>query len=380
MGSLSTNLRKFKLRYASVNLYFGSQVLGELEDELSQFKKVVIATGRRSARVSGALDEVATLLTKHGVEYEVFSGITPNPWASQADKLAQRAWSTGAEAIIAIGGGSVIDTAKVAAIIAVSGGEAREYLYGERKGRDHLPVYAINLTHGTGTEVDRYSVLTDDETREKRGMISIYPRASVDDPRYTLTLPRRHVIYTSLDAFYHAYEAATQKEASPFVMLLSSEVVKLVHLWLPKALTNPEDLEARYWLLYASMLAGIAIDLAGTNIVHTIEHVLSGINPQLAHGCGLGIVGPRSAYYIHKVSPEVSALLLKHLDPSIRPVPEDAERAEAAIREFQRSVEFEEKLGDYGFARDDLPAIARRVAGPLGITAKEVRDILERSL
>ncbi|RLF06622.1 MAG: alcohol dehydrogenase [Thermoprotei archaeon] len=380
MSASSVNLRKFKLKYADVELHFGLNALSELEGELSRYGRVIIATGRRSAKVSGALEEVTRLLTKHGVEYEVFSEITPNPWTSQADKLAYKVWSTGAEAVIAIGGGSVIDTAKVAAIIAVSGGRAHDYLYGERKGHGHLPVYAINLTHGTGTEVDRYSVLTDDETREKRGMISIYPKSSVDDPRYTLTLPRRHVIYTSLDAFYHAYEASTQRNASPLVLMLSSEAVRLVRSWLPKALTNPNDIEARYWLLYASMLAGIAIDLAGTNVVHTIEHILSGINPQLAHGCGLGIVGPRSAYYIHRASPEASALLLRHLDPSIKPVPGDAEKAEVAIREFQKSVEFEEKLSDYGFARDDLPAIARKAAGPLGITAKEVRDILERSL
>lgn len=72
--------------------------------------------------------------------------------------------------------------------------------------------------------------------------------------------------------------------------------------------------------------------------------------------------------------------MLRHLDPSIRPVPEDAEKAEAAMAEFQRSVEFEERLSDYGFARDDLPDIAKRAAGPLGVTAKEVRDILEKSL
>lgn len=115
------------------------------------------------------------------------------------------------------------------------------------------------------------------------------------------------MIYTSLDAFYHAYEAATQREASPFVLMLSTEAIRLVRSWLPRALTSPQDLIARYWLLYASMLAGIAIDLAGTSIVHTIEHVLSGLNPQLAHGCGLGIVRPRSAYYIHRASPEASA-------------------------------------------------------------------------
>lgn len=130
MSSSIEKLKRFRLKYACVDLYFGPEALGELEEELSCFERVMIATGRRSAKVSSALEEVTRMLLKHGVKYEVVSEVTPNPWASQADKLAQRAWS-----------------------------------------------------------MDRYSVLTDNETREKRGMISVYPRASVDDPRYTLTLP-----------------------------------------------------------------------------------------------------------------------------------------------------------------------------------------------
>lgn len=371
---------KFALKYASLTLYFGPHAIQELEKELKGCERVLIATGKRSAKESGAFDEALSLLSKLGVSYEVFDGVTPNPWASQADSMAQRAWAFGADAILAIGGGSVIDTAKAAAMVAVGGGRAADYVYKRRRAKGWLPVYAVNITHGTGTEVDRYSVLTVEETGEKRGFVSIYPAASVDDPRYTLTLPRSQTVYTALDAFYHSYESATQPGSSPFTEMLSREAVRLLRTWLPKSVENLRDLEARYWLLYASMLAGIAIDIDGTHLVHTIEHVLSAMNPKLAHGCGLAMLGPRSAYYIHRINPRASAAVLAALDPTIRPVPEDAEKAEKAIREFQLSVGFEEKLGDYGFSESDLPKIAEKSGNPLGLKTSEILDILKRCL
>jgi alcohol dehydrogenase len=377
---VSEGLPRFTLKYASVKLYFGPNAIGELERELKGCERVLVATGKRSAKESGALDEALSLLAKLGVSYEVFDGVTPNPWASQADAMAQRAWSFGADAILAIGGGSVIDAAKAAAMVAVSGGRAADYVYGRRRAKGWLPVYAVNITHGTGTEVDRYSVLTVEETGEKRGFVSIYPAASVDDPRYTLTLPRNQTVYTALDAFYHAYESATQPGSSPFTEMLSREAVRLLRAWLPRAVENPRDLEARYWLLYASMLAGIAIDLNGTHVVHLIEHVLSAMNPKLAHGCGLALLGPRAAYYIHRINPRASAAVLAALDPTIKPVPEDAEKAEKAVREFQRLVGFEERLSDYGFTESDLPKIAEKSGSPLGLKTPEILDILKHCL
>lgn len=373
-------LKNFIFRYAGIELYFGPGSIAALEDWLTNHERVLVATGRRSAKESGALDDALKILSKHGVTYEIFSDVTPNPWASQADRMAERAWAMGAEAILAIGGGSVIDTAKVAAMIAVGGGKAVDYIYGRRRAKRCLPVYAVNLTHGTGTEVDRYSVLTVDETREKRGMVSIYPTASVDDPSYTLTLPKDQTIYVSLDAFYHAYESATQPGSPPIVEILSAEAIRLLREWLPRAVENLKDLEARYWLLYASMLAGVAIDMAGTHINHLLEHELSGAQPKLAHGCGLALLGPRVVFYTHKLLPQASAAVLRALDPTIRPAPDDAERAMNAVKRFQEGVGFRERLSDYGFSESDLRHIARKRAGAMGLSEEQLFDILRSAL
>ena len=129
-------------------------------------------------------------------------------------------------------------------------------------------------------------------------------------------------------------------------------MVKLVSRWLPVAVSNPSDLEARYWLLYASLLAGIAVDNSRTHLIHAIEHALSGLEPRLAHGAGLAALGPAAIEVLYREVPEVLHRLLKYLDPSLRSDPEDSSRAAAAVRGFQAAVGFSESLLDYGFTAD----------------------------
>ncbi len=378
----------FSIKIGEVTLYFGEDSLAELKRYLSESELVCIVTGKSSAEVSGALGDSVRLLEELGIKYVVYRGIKPNPSSDQVSDLARFMWEHGVDAVLAIGGGSVIDAAKVASAVAAGGGRVDEYMDGTRKPELVLPLYAVNITHGTGTEVDRYAVVT--VGKIKYGRAICYPVASVDDPKYTLTLPKSQTLYTALDTFYHAYESATVgKSRSPYVRLLAGEAIKLVKDWLSKVLSNLRDLEGRYWLLYASMLAGIAIDTASTHIVHAIEHALSGMKPELAHGAGLAMIGPRAVYYIHKASPEHSASALKPIVPDIKASPEDAEKASRAVEEFQRSLGFEERLSDYGFGKDDVEEVVKLVLGPLKymsdetpfpVTEEIVKDIYLRSL
>jgi len=359
-------LRRFRLTYMGTELFFGEGAVGRLARFLKgRFSLVAVVTGRSSARVSGALADVEGVLREAGVDYFVVGGVRPNPTTGLADEVAERVWREGAEAVVAVGGGSVIDTAKFVTAIAASGGRAEDYVRFRRGVRSCIPLYAVNLTHGTGSEIDRYAVLTVDGTGEKRGIGVRYPVASVDDPRYTLTLPKSQTLYTALDALYHAYESATSLATSPYTALLAAEAVRLIKEWLPKAVEDGRDLRARYWLLYASMVAGIAIDESPTHAIHGIEHALSGLKPELPHGAGLAIIGPELIKLTHKAVPEESAAVLKPIDPSIRPVPEDAERAAEAVREFQRSVGFDESLSKYGVGRDDIRDAVKLALGPL---------------
>jgi alcohol dehydrogenase len=377
-------LKPFRLKHEEVTLYFGEGSLDKASWFLEGKRKVGVVTGKQSARVSGALDDLMRIMSEKGVEPLFYSDVSPNPYLSQALRAGELFWRESVDAVVAIGGGSVIDAAKVASVVAVSGARFEDLLKGARPKR-RLPLLAVNLTHGTGTEVDRYAVVTVDETREKHGLAVTYPDVGVDDPKYTLTLSLEQTIYTSLDAFYHAYESATSKVSYPLVETLSYEAVAIIGDKLPRLVNNLKDINLRTSMLYASMLAGLSIDMASTHLVHAVEHVLSGLEPKLPHGAGLALLGPRVVYYTHKVQPETSAKLLKPINPYIKPVADDAERAMKSVRAFQERVGFKQRLGDYGFTEQDVPRIVEFLftklkymaeETPFPVTEDVVRDVV----
>lgn len=360
--------RRFTLRYGRTQLHFGPGSASALEGWIVKFRRVYVVTSKSAARVSGALKEVVDYLARNDVRYEVFDGIVANPPASVVDAAAERAWRFGAESVIAIGGGSVIDSAKLASVIAHCGGRASEYLARARDVCGALSIAAVNLTHGTGSEVNRIAVATIDETREKVSVASehMYPSIAVDDPRYLTTLPRSQTIYTALDAFYHALEASSSRASSPFTRILCEKSVQLIVRWLPVAVEEPDNIEARYWLLYSSALSGIAVDNSRTHLIHAIEHVLSGLEPSLAHGSGLALLGPAAIRVLYEHAPDALYELLRHLDRSLSPSPGDADRAAEAIRRFQAGVGFKESLADYGFSADMAERVAEASLASMG--------------
>ena len=378
----------FDLNYQGVKLYFGEGSVTKLSDHIKGLKNVIVAIGKSSAIKSGAFGDVKSELEKYNINYYVYDEITPNPTVQQAQTLVELIKKEKAEGIVAIGGGSVIDTTKVAGVAKAENSNVIDYFLYRKKTTKTFPLFVVNLTHGTGTEVDRYSVLTEPETKKKRGFVTMYPTISVDNPEYLISLPKDQTIFTSLDAFYHSYESSTKISSSPYVDAHSNAAVSTIQKWLPKTLEGLSNKDNRYWLLYASMMAGIAIDLAGTHIIHLIEHAISGTNPNVPHGAGLAIVGPRAVYYVHKFIPEKSAAILSILDPSIKPVKEDAEKAEKALKKFQENIGFNQTLGDYGIGKGDVENIVKMAVEGIQLQGKgipllkeeEIKDIVLSAL
>ncbi|MEM1644307.1 MAG: iron-containing alcohol dehydrogenase [Ignisphaera sp.] len=365
-------MQTFTMRYGRTVIHFGVGVIRKLGDVISGIKRVFIVTSKSAARISGALNDVESILQLQNISYEVFDGVKPNPEYTIIEQIADHIKKFDPEFVISIGGGSVVDSAKVAAALAVCGGHVKDYILKSKQIYGSKPLIAVNLTHGTGSEINRYAVVTIDKPRTKFGIASdyFYPMVSFEDPRYTITMPLKQVLYTAIDAFYHAYEAATGRDSSPFVFMIAEEASRLIVRWLPIALKDPKNIEARYWLLYASMLAGIAIDNSRAHIIHAIENVLSGINTDLPHGAGLAMIGPAAVMYIHRAVPEHSYRILRQIDPSLRPNEEDAEKASRAVIIFEKSVEFNEKLSDYGFSEKDVEIIVNTVVNVLSHNLK----------
>lgn len=379
-------LSLFVIRSGRTALYFGMNSLDKVSNILSRYRRIYIVTSRSAAKVSGALDDVMEILNRYGVKYELFSSVTPNPLENIIENASEGAWRFGAEAIIAIGGGSVIDTAKIVSVISRCGGRVKDYVFGTRDFCGSLPLIAINLTHGTGSEVNRYAVVTLLEPKTKYGLASeyMYPLISIDDPRYTLSLPYNQTLYTSIDAMYHALEASCGRDSSPYVLTIAEEAIKNIVAWLPIALREPKNIEARYWLLYASMLAGISIDHSRAHLIHAIENVLSGINTELPHGAGLAMLGPTAIKYLYRSRPKELHRLLRHIDPELKPSEDDAIKASRAIEEFQKGLGFNERLSNYGFRDEDIDRVIETVNKylryGLSLAPIEIRDDIIREI
>lgn len=356
--------RQFELKHRDVLLYFGPNVVRDkIGSILQSVKRALIVTSKSAAYVSGALHDVVKELSLRNIEYKIYNNVTSNPSSSIVDEVVEMARSFDPDILVAIGGGSVIDVAKVVSIVYRAGITALEYMNNPRLNQEErLKLVVINLTHGTGSEVNQYAVLTKKNTIEKIGFPARYADISFDDPIYTLTLDREQSFYTSIDAFYHAYESATSRRSNLYVIDLADKAVSHIVSHLSNVLERPSDLESRTYLMYSSMLAGICIDTTkGTHLVHAVEHGVSGFDPRIPHGAGLAMIGPIVVEYTHKAVPEISALILRHIDPYIKPIKEDASKAKKAVEKLNQLAGFDKRLSDFGIGQGDLDVIARFV-------------------
>jgi len=264
--------------------------------------------------------------------------------------------------VIAIGGGSAIDAGKSAAILLANPGYDARALYEYRfVPSKAVPIAAINLTHGTGSETNRFAVVSilDKHYKPAIAYECIYPTWAIDDPELTVALPPNQTRYVSVDAVNHVIEAATTKVAGPFTALLGEETVRLVAKYLPSAIADGGDVTARYFLHYASMIAGVSFDNGMLHYTHALEHPLSAVKPDLAHGLGLAVLLPAVVRQIYAARPAVLADVLSPIVANLSGVPAEADAAADGVRGWLASVGIRERLGDLGLKRGDIAELTR---------------------
>jgi len=365
MWELTINPDKvFELRCKNTT-YFGKGSIHKINDILDYFRehditRILLITGKGSYKVSGAWDVVKPALEERGFTYEIYNKVGPNPTVDMIDEAAEMGREIAAQAIISIGGGSPIDTAKSTAILlSYNDKDARELYEFRFTPEEALPLVAINLTHGTGTEVDRFAVATIPEKNYKPAIAydCIYPMFAIDDPNLMMKLSRTQTIAVTVDALNHVVEAATTLAATPYSILTARETVRLIVRYLPVVLGDLENSTARYYLLYASALAGISFDNGMLHMTHALEHPLSAVKPDLSHGLGLGAILPAVVEAIYPAKSEVLADILRSIIPDLEGVPAEAEYAASCLEEWLFSVGCDEKLEDLGFTEEDIPKL-----------------------
>ena len=213
---------------------------------------------------------------------------------------------------------------------------------------------------------------------------------AIDDPQLMTKLSEKQTKYVSIDALNHVVEAATSKVASPYTVCLACEVISMVAKYLPKALANPEDLEARYYLAYAAMMGGVCFDNGLLHYTHALEHPLSAVKHELSHGLGLAILLPAVVENMWEAKKETLAHILKPIAPEIS-TNTTAKEANAFVYDWLKSVGVPNKLKDEGFSENDIdklveltfttPSLDGLLAiAPTNADKEAVKEIYEKSL
>ncbi len=362
MWEKSVNIHEVKEIRTRCNIYFGVGAIARIKEIAGELAtrgihQVLVVTGRGAYKKTGAWDHVVAALDAAKIAYTLFDRVTPNPTTVQVDQAAAEGRAAGARAVIAIGGGSAIDAGKSVAILLEYPQFTAADLYEFRFTPDKAaPLVAINLTHGTGTEADRFAVATipDKEYKPAIAYDCIYPTWSIDDPGLMTGLSDKQTRFVSIDAVNHVIEASTSLAANPYSIMLAKETIALVARYLPVALKDPQDLTARYFLLYASMIAGVSFDNGLLHYTHALEHPLSAVKPDLAHGLGLAMLLPAVVKNIYPKVPEVLAELLAPMAPGLTGRPEEALQAAVGVEKWLFACGVSEKLTDEGFSESDV--------------------------
>lgn len=251
-------------------------------------KKALIVCGQSSAYKSGVMADLLPVLQAADITHDIYPGIRENPDLQSILRGKAQFIASQCDFIIAIGGGSPIDAAK-AISLAVANDLAEDQLYNSALHQKSLPLVAIPTTHGTGSEVTQYSVLTDTKSSKKAGFGSelIFPRVAIVDARYMMSLSPEVSLNTSIDALSHLLEGVYSIQRNEFLMPLIAKGIKLIIQNLSQCLEKPDYLPARAALAQASTLGGITIAHSSTTLQHALGYPFTtafGIPHGLANG------------------------------------------------------------------------------------------------
>ena len=278
--------------FMPTKVLFGAGQLGNLHLEQMPGKKALIVTSNGSStKKYGYLEAVERELDLAGVGHVLFDEVRPNPTNHNVMDGAAKARENGCDFVVALGGGSVMDCAKCIGLMMVNEGDLWDYAFSQKGGKREFvkpmaPLVAITTSAGTGSEVDMFSVISNDEMEEKTGVFdrSMFPTISVVDSDLMMSVPQKFTAYQGMDAFFHAAESVINTKEHAMGEMFALKAIELIAENLPKAYADGSDREARSNMALANSLAGYYMLCTSQ---HTMEHVMGSYHDSLAHGAGL---------------------------------------------------------------------------------------------
>ena len=382
--------------FTPTKLLFGRGKLNELgKQELPGKKALLLISNGKSVKMNGTLDRVTTQLDKAGVAYVICNNIHENPSKEVVMEAAFCAKENVCDFILALGGGAVLDSAVAVSAMATNPGDLWDYVCGgtgkaQPLQYPGLPIVTIATTSGTGSEINCWGVISNRETNEKIGFgnPNLNPVLAIVDPELMRTVPAKYTAYQGFDALFHN----TEVMISRFVNVLSEPValsaIEHIAKYLPRAVKDGNDMEAREAVAYGSTIAGLTMQLTSTTAEHSMEHAMSAYHHDLPHGAGLIMIS--NAFYRFFV--ERHACDEQFIKMARAMGMKDADKPEdflTALAELQKACGVDNlKMIDYGIRKEECDTLARNAretmgglfaANPCEMTHEDCVGIFERA-
>ena len=360
--------------YVPTRILFGNGKLKELHTQAMPGENplLVISNGK-SVKENGSFYTVMQELAHAGMQTTIFDQVQANPLKSTVMDGAAIARQNDCDFVVALGGGSVLDAAKAIALMAVNEGDYWDYI-GTGTGRGKaiqnkpLPIIAIPTTSGTGSEADAACVITNEETNEKTGFGNpeLFPVLSIVDPELTKTIPAKFTAYQGFDALFHSTECFISNKANLMGDMYALAAIENAAKYLPHAVANGADMEARERLAFASSVSGAVMTISGCTSEHSLEHAMSAYHGELPHGAGLIMIS--KAYYQYFIDAHVCDDRFIRMAQAMGM--KDAKEPEdfiAALDHLQKECGVADlRMSDYGITKAELPTMAQNALDTMG--------------
>lgn len=378
------------------NLLFGAGALDKLEEQKLPGKKaLLLISNGKSTKANGYYDRVVAQLEKAGVEHVTFAGIMENPLKEAIMEGAQVAKDNQCDFIVALGGGAVLDSSAAIAAMATNSGDLWDYVFGgSGKGQplqnQGLPIVAIATTSGTGSEMNGFGVISNLEKNEKIGFgdAGLTPVLAIVDPELMTTVPAKYTAYQGFDALFHNTEVMISTGVNVMSEALALSAIENIAKYLPIAVKDGKNLEAREHVAYGSTIAGITMQLTSTTAAHSMEHSMSAYHHNLPHGAGLIMISEAFySFYIEKHACDEQFIKMAKAMGI-----ENASKAEdfmTALLKLQKDCGVDDlKMSDYGFVQSEAMTLAKGArsmqgglypANPCETTDEDVAAMFEKA-
>jgi len=378
--------------YSPTRIIFGEGALKRIGEEAKKFgERVLVATGKSSSKKSGSLDEVIESLTSQNLKVEVFDRVEPDPSVETVEEGVKVAKKCNVDLLVGLGGGSAMDSAKAIALLMTNNGPLNKYFGVDKVEKPSLPVIAIPTTAGTGSEVTKYTVITERKKKLKQliGSPHITPKLAILDPVTTVSMPASVTANTGMDALSHAIESYVCTQSNPVSDILALEAMRLIARALPEAISQPQNIEIRGKMLFASLIAGMALSSSGAGIIHGMGYSITTYYGA-PHGLANALLMPQAMEFNLVANFAKFTNVAEAMGKKVGGLSEiEAARLSVeAVRELSEKIGIPRGLKEMGVRKESLAGFAKTVSknerilslNPRRPTIKDIEEIYKRSM